>query len=653
MDDKYIYTGSKDNTVRVWAKGSWKQVAVLKGHSYSIMAVAVDDNYIYSGSHDKTVRVWTKGSWKQVATLKHMSWVDAVAVDDNYIYSGSDDKTIRVWRKLKSKLMSYGWSIKEGVDNQTLIYLNSQGITVYQTEHYYILQQFYDELKERVLRDYLIPVSEFEVPRELLIELGYPFKSYSGVEYVYLPDSLNALNEKLSSLLQKKFIISISELGLSDRFPLEIFKELGYQIKKYSNVFYLYMRESLNEFNKLIRNQLQEKPIMKLSELGYPEEFLQDILLDFGYIIKSYKESKYVYSPEILIEHLQDFNKSFEEILLADISEYWSVPEFLIKFIVSDVIVRKNLNYKIKGDMLILGGVLSGSHMTQINKQSGIPTEQYSVTDITGSNISLSSTMPNQSVPTQAFGEYTIERVLGQGGYGTVFQARDSNGRMVAIKVMTIDDAKMKRKFLREVGFWKNLRHANIVRIIDYTVDPQPYLVMELMEGDLRSQLRQGTKFDMEDIFDIILQVAMGLKYAHDEFQYIHRDIKPENILYKDITYKLTDWGLAKLSGAETRSGYSGSIPYSAPEQFDPEFGEIGPWTDVWQLGVVFYELLTGKLPFGKDLSEVIKKVRSEPPEISDGIPHDISILISKMLEKDPRSRVSIKDVIQILNKHL
>ncbi len=116
------------------------------------------------------------------------------------------------------------------------------------------------------------------------------------------------------------------------------------------------------------------------------------------------------------------------------------------------------------------------------------------------------------------------------------------------------------------------------------------------------------------------------------------------------MTYKLTDWGLAKLAGSETRSGYSGSVPYSAPEQFYPEFGEIGPWTDVWQLGVVFYELLTGELPFGRELSEVIRRVKSEAPVFSASIDSRVQNLLKSMLAKQPQNRIKLKDVIKVLN---
>ncbi len=112
----------------------------------------------------------------------------------------------------------------------------------------------------------------------------------------------------------------------------------------------------------------------------------------------------------------------------------------------------------------------------------------------------------------------------------------------------------------------------------------------------------------------------------------------------------MIDYNLAKLAGSDTRSGYSGSVPYSAPEQFYPEFGEIGPWTDVWQLGVVFYELLTGELPFGRELSEVICRVKSETPVIPASLDKRVQDLLKNMLAKQPQNRIKLKDVIKVLN---
>ncbi len=370
-----------------------------------------------------------------------------------------------------------------------------------------------------------------------------------------------------------------------------------------------------------------------------------------GIIASSSSAGIYNYSSDILVDYLVNLSKSFEEIALADMSEYLNVPELLIKFVISEVIL-KNLNYKIKGDMLIFRDDLSSSRITQINNWSSIPTEHYTMADITVSSAFSTSTTNNQSVSTQTFGEYTIRRVLGQDDYRTVFQARYLNGRKVAIKVMNaFSDKKMLRRFVREIGFWKMLRHLNIVCLLDYSIEPQVYLVMELMDGDLRSNMKNSIDFD--EIIDIILQVAMGLEYAHNELQFIHRDIKPENILFRNITYELTDWGLAKLTGSETRSGYSGSISYSAPEQFYPEFGEIGPWTDVWQLGVVFYELFTSELPFGRDLSEVIRRVKSEDPVIPTSIDLRVQNLLKSMLAKQPQNQAKLKDIIKVLNTFL
>ncbi|MGQ4916027.1 MAG: serine/threonine-protein kinase, partial [Candidatus Asgardarchaeia archaeon] len=243
---------------------------------------------------------------------------------------------------------------------------------------------------------------------------------------------------------------------------------------------------------------------------------------------------------------------------------------------------------------------------------------------------------------------YKTESIIGTGGFSTVFKAKTKEGKYVAIKVINIVTDEAKKLFIREISFWKPLKHPNIVDMLDYGLDPVPYIVMELMDGTLRDKIKEQ-KLSKKQIIRIILDIAQALEFAHKEYGLIHKDIKPENILYKGDVYKLSDWGLSGVQQLISKSGYSGTIAYSAPEQFDKKIGAISYWTDVWQLGVVFYELLTGRLPFGTELAEVVKNVLNVEPKRPDDISDELWNLIQGMLQKDPKERLSISDVVKRL----
>ena len=165
------------------------------------------------------------------------------------------------------------------------------------------------------------------------------------------------------------------------------------------------------------------------------------------------------------------------------------------------------------------------------------------------------------------------------------------------------------------------------------------------MDGTLRDKLKEGP-LSVKEALKIVLNVAMALEYAHKEFALVHRDIKPENVLFKGEVYKLSDWGLASVQTMLTASGYTGTIFYSAPEQFDKSFGSISFWTDVWQLGAMFYEMITGELPFGKELGEVIKNVLYGEPKKPEGIDKEVWELIKAMLNKKPSERITLSELI-------
>ena len=328
---------------------------------------------------------------------------------------------------------------------------------------------------------------------------------------------------------------------------------------------------------------------------------------------------------EYYIEETKKLLKAYGEMPVETLSRKLNTTWDVLEPIIIDAIATDKLLAKIKNGKLI--------PISEPVQPPTMPTE---------------ITKPVETETTLSIPGYKLKNLIGTGGFASVFRAIDPDGREVALKVLNVMDDTAKRTFIREVSIWKSLNHPNIVKLITFGSDPLPYIVMELMEGTLRQQISKE-KLSIEKALSIVLDVAFALDYAHREFMIVHRDLKPENILYKNGTYKLSDWGLGGVQTLLSTSGFKGTIAYSAPEQFDASVGSISQWTDVWQLGVVLYELVAGKLPFGKSPGETVRRVLYEEPERPEGISDELWQLIQDMLKKKPSERITVSEVIKRL----
>ncbi len=210
-------------------------------------------------------------------------------------------------------------------------------------------------------------------------------------------------------------------------------------------------------------------------------------------------------------------------------------------------------------------------------------------------------TQPTTPLQPQTYFEgYWLLNVLGHGGMSVVYRAQKPDGTEVALKILDATDEWIARKFLQEGNIGAALRgHPNIRIVYDlcYSQDRRPYLVMEYVEGtSLRRMM--GTRLPLPQIIALIGQTCEALEFAH-QHRIVHRDIKPENILVThEGMVKVTDFGIAKLTSAVTVTSdrIVGTPEYISPEQAKGE--EVGPTSDIYSLGVVLYELLTGQVPF-------------------------------------------------------
>jgi serine/threonine protein kinase/Tfp pilus assembly protein PilF len=251
---------------------------------------------------------------------------------------------------------------------------------------------------------------------------------------------------------------------------------------------------------------------------------------------------------------------------------------------------------------------------------------------------------------------YKIIDELGRGGMGVVYKAEDTRlNRFVALKFLSPElnrDAEAKERFIREARTASTLDHPNICTIyeINETGDGQMFISMAYYEGETLKQKIKNNPLPFDQAMDIAVQIARGLARAH-EIGLFHRDIKPANILItKDGTVKIVDFGIAKLAG-QTRltkeQATLGTVAYLSPEQASAE--EADQRTDIWALGVILYEMLTGELPFKGDYDQVIiyailheqpKKVTS----ISPDIPKNLERIVDKALQKELNKRYQTID---------
>lgn len=316
------------------------------------------------------------------------------------------------------------------------------------------------------------------------------------------------------------------------------------------------------------------------------------------------------------------------------------------EYMIDDTLVGRKVRCRHCREKFIVPAVAADGPQTEAEPEPAQPSSPPSE----ATPPPASDEAPGSSPP--RIGRYEIQAVLGSGRFGAVYRAYDPVlQRDVALKVprsTTLEKPKARARFLRESKAAASLRHPAIVPVYDAGQHGNSFFIAAaFIEGQTLKDIIAAARPDFRTAAEIVRQLAEGLHYAHS-MGIVHRDVKPSNVMVDAAGRPhVMDFGLAHVENADVKLTADGAVlgtpAYISPEQADRAFGEVGPASDQYSLGVLLYELLCGERPFTGSLADIFLQLLTEPPEPprrrNPQVPRDLEAICLKAMAKQPGDR--------------
>jgi len=400
------------------------------------------------------------------------------------------------------------------------------------------------------------------------------------------------------------------------------------------------IKEILNEINAIERFLKNHKRYLGEEYVKYQTTLnelrlkvkLKEIENNVRDALKLKSDGEYLKARNLLKKSSNDIDKLEDEMINLKIKTFNSQIT--------------NLKNQINNELNLIKNLLLGED-SSINA----PYNSSSVNSSNPINQSFSGENELLNKLNELLSKYQNPIKIGEGGFSYVFKAI-KNGKTVAIKVPKELTETTGEIFLREIGNWKKLKHINIVQLYYSNIYPYPYIEMEYCEKELN---KIKNNLELKEAVLLFFEVLNGLKYAHSK-GIIHKDLKPHNILIKNNIPKITDWGLSKEITSKSTTINALTLQYSAPEQISRE--TIDKRTDIYQMGIILYELTTKKLPFNGNEFDIIYSIKNEmppkPSELNPLIDEKLENIILKCIQKDKSKRYqSVEELQKDLSEYL
>jgi tetratricopeptide (TPR) repeat protein/DNA-binding beta-propeller fold protein YncE len=620
-DGKYIASGSSDKTIKLWSIPAGNLIKTLEGHADNVRSVAFspDRKYLASGSWDKTIKLWSITDGNLIKTLTgHTYHVFSVAFspDGKYLASGGGDNTIKLWSitagNLIKTLEGHAYNVfsvafspngkylaSGGGDNTIKLWGIPRGAEQevcngkFPPQVYTFIAKVLQEKKKYSEAIRIIDAQKEHYPEAVDYELYFSlYKTIDKVDEIK-PDTVPPEYKcRIVDAMMKKGKDEEALKILSNK------PESEWTDKDYDLCMKLYVKLDMYDLAKELFNKLRKQKSLRESP---------DLYYDFALFCEGMGK----------IKGAVDIYKSFLE----------------ENFIYKDVVKRYP--------------ALKNQLSNEVENPTTVKRPKLSNPFLGKDTITESSARFTQSTGNR----FEILREIGRGGMGVIYEAKDKElGRRVAIKRMRDEIAITPRemeKFIQEARTVARLKHPNIVDIYDIVREETCYLIFEYIDGhSLEYIIGNKGRLSLQKAMEILKQVCSAISYAHRE-NVIHLDLKPSNILINSQNIsKVTDFGIARIAKdtiLRTSGETTGTFAYMSPEQ---HFGSYDKSSDIYSLGVTFYEILAGELPFkGPDfLAQKREMVYRPASELVPDLPKQIDNIINKCLQSDKEKRYKTID---------